>query len=113
MSIFKIKRNDRSRSIKEKLVNADGSTPDLSGASVQFLMSDRPSHSSLKIESSAVIFTDGTGGDDAVVRYDWASGDTDTAGLYDAEWEVTYSSGKTETFPSDGYTIVEVVEDLG
>lgn len=47
------------------------------------------------------------------VAYLWATGDTATANLYDAEWEVKWNDGGYETFPNDGYFSIEIVADLG
>jgi uncharacterized protein YfaS (alpha-2-macroglobulin family) len=38
-----------------------------------------------------------------VVRYSWGTDDTDEAGRYRAEFEVTYADGSVETFPNDGF----------
>ena len=48
------------------------------------------------------------------VRYDWASGDTDTVGHYIAEWEVTYPGGSplTATFPSYAHHDIAVVQNI-
>ena len=46
------------------------------------------------------------------VRYDWASDDTNTAGLYRAEFEVTFAGGIKRTFPGDDYLYVQVLADL-
>ena len=46
------------------------------------------------------------------VRYQWAAGDTDTPGSYQAEWEVIYPSGKPQTFPLKTYHAIDVLADL-
>jgi hypothetical protein len=46
------------------------------------------------------------------VYYDWVAGDTDSAGYYSGEWQVTYDNGQVETFPNDGVFLVQVVEQL-
>jgi hypothetical protein len=48
-----------------------------------------------------------------VVRYTWANGDLAVAGDYSGEFEVTFSTGKIETFPSDSYFTLTVKADLG
>jgi hypothetical protein len=52
-----------------------------------------------------------------VCVYDWQPGDSDQdPGLYDTEHEVTWESGKIETFPAEKdepYLQVLVLEDLG
>lgn len=47
------------------------------------------------------------------VFYLWATNDTATVGLYDAEWEVKWNDGGYETIPNDGYFSIEIVADLG
>lgn len=48
-----------------------------------------------------------------VVKYTWASGDLANAGVYNGEFEVTYSGGRVETVPNNTYFTLEVVADLG
>lgn len=52
-----------------------------------------------------------------VVTYVWQPGDTDRdAGKYNAEFEVTWNSGKVETFPAkktEEYKEIIILEDLG
>ena len=40
-------------------------------------------------------------------------GDTDTAGTYWAEFEVTFGDGRVETYPNRGYLTVNIEPDLG
>jgi hypothetical protein len=53
--------------------------------------------------------TDALGG---VVQYDWQSGDTDTAGSYYAEFEVTYNDGAVETFPNNQNLAISIRKEL-
>jgi hypothetical protein len=47
-----------------------------------------------------------------IVEYRWATGDTDTANTYNAEVEVDWGAGVTQTFPSKGYFTIVINEDL-
>src|SRR4051812_42228077 len=62
----------------------------------------------VKVNAAAVIVTPATG----IVRYDWIPADTDTAGSYQAEWQVTWAGGKRQTFPTLTYHTVDVLADL-
>jgi hypothetical protein len=46
-------------------------------------------------------------------QYTWQSGDTDMAGTYQGELQVTWDTGEVETFPNDSYFTVIVMADLG
>lgn len=97
---FYIKQNDTKPSITAQLLS-DGSAVDLTGATVKF-------HMGSTIDAAATITDAATGN----VRYDWASGDTATAGTYNAEFEVTFSDGKIETFPNDEYLLIVITEEV-
>lgn len=76
-------------------------------ASVKFLMSNVIV--GLVTNAAASITTAATG----QVAYTWVSGDTALAGVFKAEFEVTWSTGKKQTFPNDSYLQVKIVADLG
>lgn len=75
---------------------------DLTGATVRFQMR-APGTDVLEVDGAAAIVGSATAG---VVRYTWATGDTDTVGVYLAWFQVTYLP-KTLSAPSPAM-IVEV-----
>ncbi|EEX09645.1 hypothetical protein SL1157_1689 [Ruegeria lacuscaerulensis ITI-1157] len=101
---FTIKRDDTSPAIQFQLTLGTGQT--LVGATATFKMASL-NGGALKIDSPAAV-------DSAqnILSYQWDAGDTDTAGVYRAEFEVTYSDGKIETFPNSEYIQINVLEDL-
>lgn len=105
---FKIKRHDREPSIRVNVKNVDGSAFNLTGyTSPRFIMRS-PGATLPKVDQPAVLEDAAAG----VVRYDWATDDTDTTGTFEAEVEITTPGGKKQTFPTDGYLCVRVVRDL-
>lgn len=102
---FSIKRADREPAI-ECALTVGGSPVDLSGTIVRFIMREEGT-SVAKVNAVATVTGSGT------VMYAWGATDTDKAGLFRAEWEVTFAGGLKRTFPSDGYLYVNVVADLG
>jgi hypothetical protein len=82
--------------LRQTLRNDAGAALDLTGATVQFRM--REPGQALKVNAAAAILDAPNG----VVQYTWLSANTDTAGLFDAEWAVSYSSN-VETVPANGY----------
>lgn len=104
---FSIKKGDRLPTLEATLKYADGGVIDLTGATVKLIMAATPG-STPKVATAGVV-TNAAGG---VVQYLWAAGDTDTAGRYVAEFEVT-ANGKTLTVPNDSYFEVHVTGDLG
>jgi hypothetical protein len=107
-SAYFIKRNDTKGTIECNLLDGDSTAVDLTGATVKFLMR-REGRSGVKVNSAASVVGDPAAG---VVSYQWEAADTDTAGDYEGEFEVTFSDGRVATFPSDGYVPVTVLADV-
>lgn len=112
MPRFHIKQNDTSPAIQSQLVNEDDEPIDFSSnglqpaSSVDFHMIDEDDN---VVVNAAGVFDDKA---DGKVSYSWQSGDTDTTGVYEAEWEVTYNSGAIESFPNSANLIVVIEEEL-
>ena len=102
MAILRYTLGDRLPALARILNDANG-VIDLTGATVTFSMRDRASDS-VKVNKSSVTVVNATAGS---VSYAWASGDLDTEGHYDAEFEIT-SSGLVLTVPNAGHDILVV-----
>ena len=106
MPNFAIKRNDRLPALRVQLLRDDGTIVNLTTATAVTLKMGAP----FNLNVAAVVI-DAVNG---IVEYAWAAGNTNvTEGNYRAEFEVTWPGGIPETFPTDGYIIVQVYTDLG
>ena len=99
-TIYDLKQGDTKPSLSAQLLS-NGSAVDLTGATVKF-------HMGTTVDVSAVIVDAATGN----VRYDPATAHTVTAGIFKAEFEVTFSDGTIETFPNDGFIYVRITEEV-
>lgn len=108
---FSIKRNDTDPPIRGTVADGNGNPIDLSDVvSIRFLMrilSDTPVND--KVAAAAEIEDISSG----LISYSWTVGDTDTSGTYVGEMEMTKTDGRIETVPNDGYTIIQITDDLG
>lgn len=107
MSAWYVKQNDSAGTIEATLVDEDEVAVDLTGATVRFHMR-KAGAASAKVNAAATIVTAASG----IVRYSWVSGDTDEAGVFSAEWEVTFSGGGRQTFPNWQDDTVTVTAEL-
>lgn len=102
-----IKRGDTRNCIKAILKNASGDPVNLAGCGVKFHMAPLRQPA---IVSRAVHIQDAAAGEVWVV---WVPGETDSTGIYRAEFEVTYQDGRRETFPNANYISIRILGDLG
>lgn len=102
-----IKQNDRRPAAPATLKRGDAVVDLTAATSVTFKM--RQIHKlDLKVNNTVYVVDASVG----QVEYRWGVGDTDTPGEYLAEWEVLWSDGTTETFPTVDYDIVLITSDL-
>jgi len=110
---FTIKRGDTSPAIKARLVPADiNQGGGITGYNeVRFLMRDSSDYETIVDDNTSgnVTVIDEDAG---IVTYSWQDGDTDETGMFEAEWEVTYSDNSIETFPNDRYIDIEIIGDI-
>ena len=108
MKVFKIKTNDRVPSIELELSPA---SDDITSLPVVFNLRNRETGLT-KVARGTAVITNPT--NPPRVRYDWAAGDTDTDGLYDAEVEVMFPGNKPGTYPSheDDNIVVIISQDI-
>lgn len=104
---FYVKHNDTSPAMLATLQDAEGNAVNLTGATVRFHMRSVGGGNPV-VDAAATVVTAASG----IVRYNWVAADTDTAGTYQAEFEVTYADASIETFPNDGYIVVQIIDDI-
>lgn len=108
MSTFDIKQNDRRPYLEIAFEDSTGTAVDLTGVlGVYFSM--RAIGGSVKVNRQSCTVTSAADGE---AEYRWASGDTDTSGVYEGEFEIEWTSGVYETHPTDGYIKVTVHDDI-
>lgn len=117
---FYLKQNDTSPALMRQMLNAAGDPINLTGATAVFNMASIFGVMTCSAKP-AVIFT-GTlpaelGGAtvtaaDGWLRYNWDAADTDTAGIFAAEFQVTYAGGAIETAPNGSHETVVITPEI-
>jgi len=108
-SKFNIKQDDTRPYLRVNITDQDGNVVDLTGGSVKFNMVSDDNDRTVKVNSSADIVTATSG----VAEYRWSSSDTDTAGKYLGEFQVTLSDGTVFSVPADDSLKVIIKKDYG
>lgn len=105
---FSIKQGALGPALEATLTKGDGTPQDLTGATVTFFM-ERRSTGTIKVNGGAVTVLDAAAG---TVRYTWTGTDTDTPGVYRAEFNVAGLTPTPIRFPSNRYMSVTVLEKV-
>jgi hypothetical protein len=108
MDSFTVKTGNRREPIQRTLKDSAGVVVNLTGATVKFRMrTNRPAGTgSFKVDTTATIVN--APGTDGLVKYSWAAIDVDTPGAYRGWFQVTFGDGTVQTFPNDGWILVNV-----
>lgn len=106
---FRIGRNDTRPKLRRALLDADSNPVDITNN--QGVVFNMTVGAIAKINRGVCTVVANY---PAEVEYDWSgAGDTDTAGNYLGEFEVTLADGGIETFPNGPKIRVQVFQDLG
>lgn len=108
MTTINIKQDDTQPAMKVRLKDSAGNPVNLTGASVQVAI-QHYSKPVIKFLRSAYVADASTG----EIWLIWQPEETQVTGLYRIEFRVTYQDGNRETFPNDGYLIVNILERIG
>jgi hypothetical protein len=109
MADIVMNQNDLLPLLVAQLCDANGAI-NLTGVTSVYFIMKAPGASSTKINAACSVSATPT---DGTVTYTWAGTDTNTAGTYQAEFQIRYSSGKYLTVPNDKPLSVLIVPDLG
>jgi hypothetical protein len=104
---FQIKRGDTRPALDATLSDSSGELS-LAGASVLFVMK-KPGCAEPVLKKAASVID----AELCKVRFIFGEGDTDTAGAYSGEFEVTFADGGRWTFPTSGFVPIQIYPDLG
>jgi hypothetical protein len=108
MANFDIKEDNTLPDLTANLVQSDGTAINLASVStIRFYMYDQNTKTE-KVNGAASVVTAAAGS----VKYEWATGDTDTVGRYYGSFYLTYSNGKILTVPNKEYINIRVFDAL-
>ena len=105
---FYIKQNDTRPELDVFLRDDKDRSINVTGATVKFNMRNS-ADTTVKIDTGSVTTVSSTAGR---VKYSFTAANTDTAGNFEGEFQVTFVGGQVETFPNDGYIKVIITDDV-
>lgn len=106
---FELKRNDRRPRFKVQLVHYNVPVDITTATAVLFSMR---TGSTMKVTKQPMAVIDAVAG---IVQYAWGATDTSLAGDFNAEVEVNWGTvlePELQTFPSNGFFVIKIFEDL-
>lgn len=108
MNSFLIRKGDRLPALTATLTDSAGTAYDLTADTVLLNMT-LIGGSTRKIDNASVTVVSAAAG---TLSYAWGASDTNTTGLYYAEFEVTSSGNLVRTFPNPDFLMVHILPAL-
>lgn len=108
MTIYRVE-NDTDSPIEDTLEDGSGNAVDISGFNSLDIHIEKPDGTLVTDDTTGNVTADDAANGD--VSYDFQSTDLDQSGRYEYEWEVTFSDGGIETFPSRGFEEIIVRQE--
>jgi hypothetical protein len=105
---YTVKQGDSAPSLTDTLTYSTGDAVDLTGATVKFVMRSMTSARPMTLTGAVSVPTPMAGH----VQYTPSTDDTASAGMFMANWVVTFPDTSVMTFPTVGYLWVTVEENL-
>jgi hypothetical protein len=106
---YTVRQGDTAPYFTQQLSYTDGSTVNLTGATVQLIARALTAAAPTTLTGSVSTGTDPTQG---TVTYQPTIADTSTAGSLMANWQVTFENGAQQSFPTEGYLWITISENL-
>ena len=112
---FYVKQGDSAAPVLARtLLDEEGDPVDINLATVRFHMLPIAG-GAVKVDAAATNHQSGPGPNAAnqgQVSYAFTASNTDTAGVFIAEWEVTFTGGAVLKFPNTGYMLIRINEKI-
>lgn len=108
---FYLKQHDTRPDLRVRLLDDDTAIDLTNAAGARFVMGNR--RSGVKVDADMTIEDQTVDATLGVVKYTWQAGDTSASGDFQAEIQITWPTGKIQTFPANGYITIVITKDLG
>lgn len=106
---FTLKRGDTQPSLRAQLLDVRKRPVVLDPADVVLFFMENRDRAEGEIAGGTTNVVEAATG---TVEYRWQTGDTDIAGVYDAEFRVAFFGGGQESFPNGEYINVVILPDV-
>ena len=106
---YYIKQGDTGLLIRSFCEDATGTPVDITGATVKFHMTNINGSATGALNASG---TNENATSTGRVSYTFTAGQTANAGLYIAEWEITFGGGAIQTFPNGRQMLIRILPQI-